>query len=60
MIFRQSPFKGENEDEIYDSILAGNIAFTGSEPTHISSFISRLLTREPEKEWGRVCMVLKM
>lgn len=52
MLTRQSPFKGEDEDEIYDAILAGEISL----PNHLSEaskdFLRHLLARNPDERLG--------
>jgi serine/threonine protein kinase len=52
MLTRQSPFQGEDEDEIYDTILADEPPF----PTNMTSgsidFIQNLLSKDPETRLG--------
>jgi serine/threonine protein kinase len=46
MLTLQSPFRGEDEDEIYDSILADEIPFPASLASDEVDFIQQLLSRE--------------
>ncbi|KAK9762287.1 Serine/threonine kinase [Basidiobolus ranarum] len=52
MLLGQSPFHGEDEDEIFDAILEDEVLY----PTNMSrdsvSLIQKLLTRDPEKRLG--------
>nr|OQO16104.1 Protein kinase C-like [Rachicladosporium sp. CCFEE 5018] len=52
MLLQQSPFRGEDEDEIYDAILADEPLY----PIHMArdsvSILQKLLTREPELRLG--------
>ena len=52
MLLQQSPFRGEDEDEIYDAILSEEPLF----PRHVLkddvSLIQQLLVREPEQRLG--------
>lgn len=52
MLLRQSPFRGEDEDKIYDAILSDEPDF----PVHMLrddiSLIQQLLVREPEQRLG--------
>jgi serine/threonine protein kinase len=52
MLLQQSPFRGEDEDEIYDAILADEPLY----PIHMArdsvSVLQKLLTREPEARLG--------
>lgn len=52
MLLQQSPFRGEDEDEIYDAILADEPLY----PIHMSrdgvNLLQRLLEREPDKRLG--------
>jgi serine/threonine protein kinase len=52
MLLQQSPFRGEDEDEIYDAILADEPLY----PIHMArdsvSILQKLLTREPDQRLG--------
>lgn len=52
MLTQLSPFRGDNEDEIYDSILADEPSF----PTYMTmdtiDFVRNLLSKEPERRLG--------
>ncbi|KAI1323030.1 hypothetical protein F5Y16DRAFT_384961 [Xylariaceae sp. FL0255] len=52
MLLQQSPFRGEDEDEIYDAILADEPLY----PIHMHrdsvSILQKLLTREPDQRLG--------
>lgn len=52
MLLQQPPFRGEDEDEIYDAILASEPLY----PTHMTrdsvSILQKLLVREPEQRLG--------
>lgn len=52
MLLQQSPFRGEDEDEIYDAILADEPLYPVHMPRDSVDFIQRLLLREPEKRLG--------
>jgi serine/threonine protein kinase len=52
MITRTSPFRGDNEDEIYDSILADEPEFPTSMEMTTIDFIWKLLNKEPERRLG--------
>ncbi|GAB0132450.1 Serine/threonine kinase [Epichloe bromicola] len=52
MLLQQSPFRGEDEDEIYDAILADEPLYPVSMPRDSVSFLQKLLTREPEQRLG--------
>ncbi|MBE3048118.1 hypothetical protein IMZ48_37560 [Candidatus Bathyarchaeota archaeon] len=52
MLLQQSPFRGEDEDEIYDAILSDEPLY----PIHMArdsvSVLQKLLTREPDQRLG--------
>lgn len=52
MLLQQSPFRGEDEDEIYDAILTDEPLY----PIHMArdsvSILQKLLTREPDQRLG--------
>jgi serine/threonine protein kinase len=50
MLLQQSPFRGEDEDEIYDAILADEPLYPI--PRDSVSILQKLLTREPEMRLG--------
>lgn len=49
---QQSPFRGEDEDEIYDAILADEPLYPIHMPRDSVSILQKLLTREPEMRLG--------
>ena len=52
MLLHQSPFDGENEDEIYDAILEGEPFCPANIPKDSFSLITQLLVREPDLRLG--------
>lgn len=52
MLLQDSPFRGEDEDEIYDAILADEPLYPTHMPRDCVSIIQKLLTREPELRLG--------
>ncbi|KAG8527364.1 uncharacterized protein KY384_007516 [Bacidia gigantensis] len=52
LLLRQSPFQGENEDEIYDAILADEPLYPIHMPREAVAIIQKLLTREPGQRLG--------
>lgn len=52
MLLQQSPFRGEDEDEIYDAILADEPLYPIHMPRDSVSILQKLLTRDPEKRLG--------
>jgi serine/threonine protein kinase len=52
MLTQRSPFQGEDEDDIYDSILADEPFFPTYMSTDATDFIQGLLTREPMSRLG--------
>lgn len=52
MLLQQSPFRGEDEDEIYDAILADEPLYPIHMPRDSVSILQKLLTREPEIRLG--------
>jgi serine/threonine protein kinase len=52
MLTQLSPFRGDDEDEIYDSILADEPAFSAYMTRDAIDFIRKLLSKEPEKRLG--------
>jgi serine/threonine protein kinase len=52
MSFRQSPFRGEDEDEIYDAILDGEPSYPSGSPPSALDICQRLLKSDPEQRLG--------
>lgn len=52
MLLQQSPFRGENEDQIYDAILASEPSYPIHMPRDSVSIVQKLLVREPEQRLG--------
>jgi len=52
MLLQQAPFRGEDEDEIYDSILADEPLYPIHMPKDAVSLLQNLLTRDPERRLG--------
>jgi serine/threonine protein kinase len=52
MLLQQSPFRGDDEDEIYDAILADEPLYPIHMPRDSVSILQKLLTREPEHRLG--------
>ena len=52
MLLQQSPFRGEDEDEIYDAILADEPLYPIHMPRDSVSILQKLLTRDPEARLG--------
>ncbi|KAK5109011.1 hypothetical protein LTR62_007645 [Meristemomyces frigidus] len=52
MLLQQSPFRGEDEEEIYDAILADEPLYPIHMPRDSVSILQKLLTREPEMRLG--------
>lgn len=52
MLLQQSPFRGEDEDEIYDAILADEPLYPIHMPRDSVSILQKLLTREPDHRLG--------
>lgn len=52
MITQQSPFRGDTEDDIYDSILASEPPFPADMTIATISFIKSLLSKEPASRLG--------
>lgn len=52
MLLQQSPFRGVDEDEIYDAILADEPLYPIHMPRDSVSVLQKLLTREPEARLG--------
>jgi serine/threonine protein kinase len=52
MLLQQSPFRGEDEDEIYDAILADEPLYPIHMPRDSVAILQKLLTREPEHRLG--------
>ncbi|KHN99001.1 protein kinase C [Metarhizium album ARSEF 1941] len=52
MLLQQSPFRGEDEDEIYDAIIADEPLYPIHMPRDSVSILQKLLTREPEQRLG--------
>ncbi|MCO5559004.1 hypothetical protein L7F22_012595 [Adiantum nelumboides] len=50
MLLQQSPFRGEDEDEIYDAILADEPLYPIHMPRDSVSILQKLLTREPDRD----------
>ncbi|KAI9871591.1 MAG: Serine/threonine kinase, partial [Pleopsidium flavum] len=52
MLLQQSPFRGEDEDEIYDAVIADEPLYPIHMPRDSVSILQKLLTREPEIRLG--------
>ncbi|KAI7889297.1 kinase-like domain-containing protein, partial [Mucor mucedo] len=52
MLLGQSPFKGEDEDEIFDAVLEDNILYPINMSKNSVSICEALLERNPEKRLG--------
>lgn len=52
MLLQQSPFRGQDEDEIYDAILADEPLYPIHMPRDSVSILQKLLTRDPETRLG--------
>ena len=52
MLLQQAPFRGEDEDEIYDAILADEPKYPSSTPGDSVSILQGLLTKEPDQRLG--------
>ena len=52
MVFQQSPFRGENEDEIYDAILTDELRYPADVPKACFNLIHHLLDRDPDRRLG--------
>jgi serine/threonine protein kinase len=52
MLCQSSPFQGEDEDEIYDSILADDPPFPAYLTRDAIDFIQKLLSKDPETRLG--------
>ncbi|CAG8557120.1 10330_t:CDS:10 [Ambispora leptoticha] len=52
MLLGQSPFRGDDEDEIFDAILEDEILYPINMSRDSVSILQRLLTRDPERRLG--------
>lgn len=52
MLLQQPPFRGEDEDEIYDAILRDEPLYPIEMPNDDKELIQKLLAREPEERLG--------
>lgn len=52
MLLGQSPFRGEDEDEIFDAILSDEPLYPMHMPRDSVHILQKLLTREPDKRLG--------
>ncbi|CAK7563413.1 MAG: Serine/threonine kinase [Sporothrix epigloea] len=52
MLLQQSPFRGEDEDEIYDAILGDEPLYPIHMPRDSVSILQKLLTRDPDQRLG--------
>lgn len=52
MLLQQSPFRGEDEDEIYDAILSDEPLYPIHMPDDAKDLVHKLLAREPEERIG--------
>ncbi|ORX35993.1 hypothetical protein BD324DRAFT_602555 [Kockovaella imperatae] len=52
MLLGQSPFKGDDEDEIFDAILEDEPLYPITMPRDAVSLLQRLLTRDPTRRLG--------
>ncbi|XP_040010616.1 serine/threonine-protein kinase N2-like [Xiphias gladius] len=52
MLVGESPFPGEDEEEVFDSIVNDDVQYPASLPPHAVSIIQKLLKRNPLKRLG--------
>ncbi|OCF38610.1 AGC/PKC protein kinase [Kwoniella heveanensis CBS 569] len=52
MLLGQSPFRGDDEDEIFDAILEDEPLYPITMPRDAVSLLQRLLTRDPQRRLG--------
>lgn len=52
MLLGQSPFRGEDEDEIFDAILSDEVLYPLHMPRDSVDILKKLLTREPDARLG--------
>lgn len=52
MMFQQNPFRGDDEDDIYDAILTDDPLYPIHIPEATTSLLQKLLAREPELRLG--------
>jgi serine/threonine protein kinase len=52
MLLQQAPFRGEDEDEIYNAILADEPLYPTNMPPDALSILQKLLAKEPELRLG--------
>ena len=52
MLLLQTPFHGEDEDEMYDAILTSEPSYPTHMPRDSVSILEKLLVREPEQRLG--------
>lgn len=52
MLLQQSPFRGADEDEIYEAVLSDEPLYPIDMPRDSVSILQKLLTREPERRLG--------
>lgn len=52
MLTRTSPFKGDDQDEVYDAMLSEDPSFPDYMTRDSISFIQRLMEKEPGKRLG--------
>ena len=52
MLLQQAPFHGEDEDKIYDEILADEPDYPSSMPRDSVSILQSLLAKEPDQRLG--------
>jgi len=52
MLLGQSPFRGDDEDEIFDAILEDEPLYPITMPRDAVSILQRLLTRDPSRRLG--------
>ncbi len=52
LLLGRSPFKGDNEDEIFEAILEEEVVFPASLTSDSISIISKLLVKDPLKRLG--------
>ncbi|KAJ7994061.1 hypothetical protein DPEC_G00262030 [Dallia pectoralis] len=52
MLVGESPFPGEDEEEVFDSIVNNDVQYPGGFPPETMSIIQKLLKRNPEKRLG--------
>lgn len=52
MVLSQSPFRGQDADEVYDAILADEPTYPAHMPNDAVNLIRKLLVKKPEERLG--------